>query len=92
VAEAAGGSRLARKAVTELRRVEFGPELLDGDVPADARVAGAIKSAHATATDQVDDLVAPEGPWDLHKSANASDSRRLEPDSPAVSPIGLERI
>ena len=86
VAETSGGGRLAREAVPKLRSVEFRSELFDGHVPADARVAGAIESAHPAPTDQVNDLVPPEGPWNLHSSASAGDSQRCAPGSPAVSP------
>src|SRR3954451_9357879 len=91
VAETTGGGGFARESIPELRRVEFRPELFDGHVPANPRVPGAIKSAHAPSTDQVNDLVPPEGPWNLHSCADTGDSKRCAPGPPALAPIILER-
>ena len=49
-------------------------ELLDRHETTNARITGAIESAHPATTDQVESLVAPDGPWNLHRSTRA---RRL---------------
>ena len=67
--QAAGRGGFAGETIAKLRRVVAGPEQLDGDVTADARIARAIERTHPALTDQVDDLVAPEGSWNLHRSA-----------------------
>src|SRR5262249_9086766 len=54
--------------------VERALEDLDGDVAPDARIAGTEQGAHATLADQVEDFVAPEIRWNLHKSAGRDGS------------------
>src|SRR5260370_25946125 len=69
MAQAAGRRRFAGETIAKLGSVEIPSEKLDGDVTTDARVSGAIECAHPALTDQVDDFVAPEELWNLHRSA-----------------------
>src|SRR5262249_28966295 len=86
VAQAAGGARLARKAVAQFGRVERGLQHLDRDIASDARIARAEQRAHAALADQVEDFVAPEVFWNLH---NLQAARR--PKERSLYRIGVQR-
>jgi hypothetical protein len=73
VTEDAGGAGLAREAVAKLGSIVARPEQLDGDVAADPGISRAVQGTHAALSDQVDDLVPPEGRWNLHKFDSEGD-------------------
>src|SRR5262245_3838423 len=83
--EDAGGARFLREAVAQLGRVVAGPEQFDGDVAADAWIAGAEQRTHATLPDQVDDLVASERFGNLHAGvASTITGGGTRPNGPEV--------